>query len=300
MSDVGYLYVLANSAMPGLVKVGKTNRTSTDRAAELSRVTGIPTPFIVVYEQLFADCSAAERFVHTYLESRDFRVSHNREFFNAPANDVIRAIIAAPGAISSDNVQPDEDAYGQIDRPAWTALYEQADENFYGLGSTLQDHQLALKLYKQAAKLGCTVAHARIGAMIEAGQGTKPDLEQAAVHFKEGAKQGHRYCYWRLALLFQKMEHTVNAEKCAAEFLKSASDISPYEEELDYIHYGLTVLHTWLLDDVWPSEPIRQMISYFKAPLLAKNLELIDMLEQDGRHDTAASYTRIRAFLQRF
>ncbi|MEN9595630.1 MAG: hypothetical protein RL236_64, partial [Pseudomonadota bacterium] len=63
----GYIYVLANSAMPDLVKVGKTTRTPAERAAELSKVTGVPTPFIVVYEQLVDDCTAAEEFVHTML-----------------------------------------------------------------------------------------------------------------------------------------------------------------------------------------------------------------------------------------
>lgn len=33
----GYIYVLANSAMPDLVKVGKTTRTPAERAAELSK-----------------------------------------------------------------------------------------------------------------------------------------------------------------------------------------------------------------------------------------------------------------------
>ena len=86
MNDIGYLYVLANSAMPGIVKIGKTTRSSTERATELSKVTGLPTPFIVVYEQLFENCSSAEMFVHTFLTDKGFRISENREFFSAPVN----------------------------------------------------------------------------------------------------------------------------------------------------------------------------------------------------------------------
>jgi hypothetical protein len=52
---VGYLYVLVNSSMPGLVKVGKTARSPTQRADELSGVTGVATPFIVAFEQQFAE-----------------------------------------------------------------------------------------------------------------------------------------------------------------------------------------------------------------------------------------------------
>jgi hypothetical protein len=110
MRDVGFLYVLANSAMQGMVKVGKTTRSPAERAAELSAATGLPTPFIVVYEQLFEDCTEAETFVHTLLASKGFRVADNREFFSAPANEVIRAIALAPGAIDGDWNGAEEEA----------------------------------------------------------------------------------------------------------------------------------------------------------------------------------------------
>ncbi|MSR16677.1 MAG: GIY-YIG nuclease family protein [Methylococcaceae bacterium] len=106
-----YIYVLANSAMPDLVKVGKTTRTPAERAAELSKVTGVPTPFIVVYEQLVDDCTAAEEFVHTMLQQKGYRESDNREFFRAPVSEVIQIIIKMPAQFSSNSdVQDDEDA----------------------------------------------------------------------------------------------------------------------------------------------------------------------------------------------
>lgn len=90
----GSVYVLANSSMPGLVKVGKTTRDPQERAAELSSATGLPTPFIVVYDHHFEDCSAAEQFAHAYLEARGYRVSDNREFFSAPTAEIVRALTA--------------------------------------------------------------------------------------------------------------------------------------------------------------------------------------------------------------
>ena len=66
----GYLYVLANSSIPGLVKIGKTTRLPSERADELSRVTGVATPFIVVYEDYFDDCAAAESFAPLTGQSR--------------------------------------------------------------------------------------------------------------------------------------------------------------------------------------------------------------------------------------
>jgi hypothetical protein len=92
----GYVYVLANSSMPNIVKIGKTNRTPSERAQELSKVTGVPTPFIVVYEKLVGDPEGMESFVHTFLADKGYRLSENREFFTAPVSVVIDAILQAP------------------------------------------------------------------------------------------------------------------------------------------------------------------------------------------------------------
>src|SRR5262245_58828227 len=79
--------------MPGLVKVGRTNRAPTDRLAELSSATGVPTPFELVYDVLVPDAQAAEAFLHVKLTAAGFRVSENREFFQAPIRDVVRLMI---------------------------------------------------------------------------------------------------------------------------------------------------------------------------------------------------------------
>lgn len=67
----------------------------------------MPTPFIVVYEQLFEDCGEAEIFVHMYLENKGYRVAENREFFNAPVSIVVKAIALAlaPNAIDSSQLE---------------------------------------------------------------------------------------------------------------------------------------------------------------------------------------------------
>jgi hypothetical protein len=81
--------------MPGLVKIGKTEREPDERAKELSVVTGIPTPFLVAYEEWFKDCSAAEDYVHALLDEKGFRLAQNREFFCAPVKAAIQAIVKA-------------------------------------------------------------------------------------------------------------------------------------------------------------------------------------------------------------
>src|SRR3954466_7359261 len=54
----GFVYILINPSLPGLVKIGKTTRSSESRAMELSAPTGLPTPFIVAFDEEFDDCDA--------------------------------------------------------------------------------------------------------------------------------------------------------------------------------------------------------------------------------------------------
>lgn len=81
----GYVYVLSNPSMPGLVKIGKTTRPVEQRCAELWQ-TGVPTPFEVVCEVLSPDCHELERAMHLALGGK--RVSPSREFFAADRRDV--------------------------------------------------------------------------------------------------------------------------------------------------------------------------------------------------------------------
>ena len=103
MPDAGYIYVLINPSMQGLVKVGKTSRDPKGRAAELSAGTAVPTPFVLVYSHYFPDCSRAEEFVHALLQKKGHRVAPNREFFNAPTEDVINAVINAVNTLGNLN-----------------------------------------------------------------------------------------------------------------------------------------------------------------------------------------------------
>ena len=93
MSDRGYIYVLFNPLMTGLVKVGKTTRDPEERAAELSSSTGVPAPFIVAYQREVNDCTRAEDFVHSYLTNLGCRVNNNREFFRASLTTAIDAVL---------------------------------------------------------------------------------------------------------------------------------------------------------------------------------------------------------------
>jgi hypothetical protein len=88
-----WIYVLVNSSIPGMVKVGRTTRRPTDRAAELSGATGVATPFVLAFEQEFSDSVQAEELIHAELDRRGLRVAANREFFRGSPAEIVRVVL---------------------------------------------------------------------------------------------------------------------------------------------------------------------------------------------------------------
>ncbi len=86
----GYVYILTNPSMPGLVKIGKTTRNSQTRAREISSGTGVPTPYKVAHERWVVDCHAAEREIHAELTRQ--RRNKNREFFKLKLDEAIEIV----------------------------------------------------------------------------------------------------------------------------------------------------------------------------------------------------------------
>lgn len=124
----GFVYVLLNPSFPDQVKIGLTKQESETRAKALQS-TGVPTPFIVVYDELVTDCEAVESRVHTRLAG--YRVSNDREFFRLPVREAIRALqeeatafrISSLGLSSRvDILSPLMSKYGSYLRPDTAAV----------------------------------------------------------------------------------------------------------------------------------------------------------------------------------
>jgi hypothetical protein len=90
MSNSGFVYILTNPSMPGLVKVGKTTNTPNQRMGELHS-TGVPTPFELEFSVSVRDCHEAERSAHRALSY--CRISNNREFFRVEPKKAIEKIL---------------------------------------------------------------------------------------------------------------------------------------------------------------------------------------------------------------
>ena len=80
----GYVYVLTNPSMPGLLKIGRTSNEPEQRLDELN-TTGVPTPFDLEIALEVHDCLQAEKLVHDALTH--YRPSKSREFFRISLPD---------------------------------------------------------------------------------------------------------------------------------------------------------------------------------------------------------------------
>lgn len=199
-SSTGYIYVLVNSAMPDLVKVGFTTRNPVGRAKELGAVTGVPVPFIVAYERPVANCQLAERLVHRALEEKGFRVAENREFFRAPLAKVIESVLSLPtelldftqAATQPDDPSTEDDSSAQF---PWLDLWVQARDAHHGTANELEDRTYAAQLYSDALQLGCTWAYfplAEFALNSDQGQRGLFDAQRIA---RLGVQANNYVCY---------------------------------------------------------------------------------------------------------
>lgn len=100
---IDIVYVLTNEAMPGYVKIGKTNTSLEQRVAELSRSTSVPLPFTVSYACTVKDAAFVERLLHDAFDNN--RVNPRREFFNIDPERVVAALKLA----EIENITPKDD-----------------------------------------------------------------------------------------------------------------------------------------------------------------------------------------------
>ncbi|MDB0067861.1 GIY-YIG nuclease family protein [Akkermansiaceae bacterium] len=99
MIETGWVYVITNESMPGLVKVGVTKNRPEQRAKELDE-TGSPTPYKIETAFLFSE--AAERIekrAHALLA--DVRVRENREWFKCLAGLAAEKVLDAADTLNS-------------------------------------------------------------------------------------------------------------------------------------------------------------------------------------------------------
>ncbi|MDO8962927.1 MAG: GIY-YIG nuclease family protein [Coriobacteriia bacterium] len=87
--SAGYVYIMSNPAMPGLLKIGMTRNDVRQRASELAASTGVPARFVIEYYCLTGEPEAVEAQVHSHFSA--YRAP-GREFFSLPLRDAVLVV----------------------------------------------------------------------------------------------------------------------------------------------------------------------------------------------------------------
>lgn len=109
---MGIIYCLTNRSLPGLVKIGMTERDAESRAAQISAGTGVPEPFAVAWKMRVSDARKAERSIHKGLDR--YRYTSNREFFVLTPEDArlgVLEILEVGDLLRTETTRVDDTEY---------------------------------------------------------------------------------------------------------------------------------------------------------------------------------------------
>jgi hypothetical protein len=104
---VGYVYAFETPSVPGVVKIGATNRDPVERLREASRTWHEPDAYRIVWAVRVEDPFASERAIHALLAAR--RIHRNRELFRLTTEEarqvaMVLELLAWPLAVDSESV----------------------------------------------------------------------------------------------------------------------------------------------------------------------------------------------------
>jgi hypothetical protein len=85
--EPGFVYILSNSAMPGIYKIGITTRNDIQTRIRELFTTSIPVPFECVYACKVDNCKKVESAIHFAFDPE--RINPQREFFKTDPDRVI-------------------------------------------------------------------------------------------------------------------------------------------------------------------------------------------------------------------
>lgn len=142
--EYGFIYILINDSMSGMIKIGSTVINAQERAKQISSNTGVPTPFRVAYELFVPGYKEFEKKIHDNLV--DFRVNPNREFFKYPLYKAIKLIEELNSHINNE----DEDKFEAME--ILPHLHERYGEDIMPMISSIRIYQTNERVYLEFTK----------------------------------------------------------------------------------------------------------------------------------------------------
>lgn len=87
-----WIYILVNRLMPGIIKIGRTTTSVSQRVKEINSATGVIERWQCVFKYKCINSQYLEQEIHMYLQERSFRVNPHREGFEIDVTSAIDII----------------------------------------------------------------------------------------------------------------------------------------------------------------------------------------------------------------
>lgn len=301
----GYIYILTNRSMPNLVKIGKTHRNPDERAEELSRATGVATPFDVVYYECFEDCDKTEKLIHQLLQDKGLRLSNNREFFEYNQKFNIKKIIdlisRLDGKIEEDelleyNNNDDEDNIADLDSHV-DSLIKEAYNYANGENGCLIDYDRAEELLLKAISIGNS--ERAYEELINLYNLDLDNTEKAIEVCKDAIKSGHKGLYLKLAYLYNDLyenaQDYIYLQNAKISFENCLKLPIIYKEKNSFYElYNLIDL----VEEYPNKQKIKELYSEYYKSLKNTFFERIRDLESDNIFNNESSIYSFNVFLK--
>lgn len=221
----GWVYIISNQAIPGVIKIGYSTKDPRARAKELG--TGAPHPYHVEYEVLIEHPSRVERAAHQILSG----VRAGKEWFECDIPSAIKAIrTACVGAeIYLENryerAAPDDQGQAQTGD-----LFEsESRKPLITPFELLSDPQAPVEkptfeALMALAEQGDADAQYALGCRYDSGDGTRKNLAEGFRWFEAAAKQGHVPASLAVGRAYLSGRGAKKSEQEAIPFLRHAAD----------------------------------------------------------------------------
>ncbi len=133
MESKEIVYVLSNSAMPGILKIGKTTQADVSLRMNQLYTTGVPVPFECEYAIEVEDCSKVESALH--IAFGPSRVNPNREFFKIDPEQAIAILKLLDQRDVTPDVRRDLNSnVSQAEKDSGKRLQKRPNMNFEEMG----------------------------------------------------------------------------------------------------------------------------------------------------------------------
>ena len=131
--QLSVVYVLSNSAMPGLVKIGRTSQDDHETRVSQLYTTGVPVPFDIEYACRVSNPVEVETALHRAFGPQ--RINPRREFFEIDPDQAIAILRLLNVEDITEVAKSESDGLGDQDRQSASRLRSRRPSlNFVEMG----------------------------------------------------------------------------------------------------------------------------------------------------------------------